>query len=84
MRRENGQTIIGFPGAKQITNEELLSLECDFLIPTALENQLTRRNASNVNAKVVAEAANGPVTLEADGILSKKGVFQIFFAMLVE
>lgn len=47
------------------------------MIPAALENQITRRNASNVNAKVVAEAANGPVTLEADEILSKKGVFQI-------
>lgn len=70
-------SVVGFPGAKQITNEELLSLECDFLIPAAFENQITRRNASNVNAKVVAEAANGPVTLEADEILSKKGVFQI-------
>jgi len=47
------------------------------LIPAALENQLTGENASNVNARVVAEAANGPVTLEADEILSKKGVFQI-------
>ncbi len=70
-------SVIDFPGTKQIINEELLSLECDFLIPAALENQITRGNASNVNAKVVAEAANGPVTLEADEILSKKGVFQI-------
>ncbi|MCK4402257.1 MAG: Glu/Leu/Phe/Val dehydrogenase [Dehalococcoidia bacterium] len=70
-------SVIDFPGTKQITNEELLSLECDFLIPAALENQITGGNASNVNAKVVAEAANGPVTLEADEILSKKGVFQI-------
>jgi len=70
-------SVIDSPGTKQITTEELLSLECDFLIPAALENQLTRRNASNVKARVVAEAANGPVTLEADEILSKKGVFQI-------
>jgi len=75
--KDKTDAVIDFPGAKQITNEELLSLECDFLIPAALENQLTRRNASNVNAKVVAEAANGPVTLEADEILFKKGVFQI-------
>jgi len=47
------------------------------VIPAALENQITGRNADNIKAKVVAEAANGPVTLEADEILSKKGVFQV-------
>ncbi|MCD6472108.1 Glu/Leu/Phe/Val dehydrogenase [Candidatus Aerophobetes bacterium] len=71
------RSVIGFPGAKQITGEELLTLKCDFVIPAALENQITGRNADNIKAKVVAEAANGPVTLEADEILSKKGVFQV-------
>ena len=69
--------VIGFLQSKQITNEECLSTECDFLIPAALENQITGRNANNINAKVVAEAANGPVTPEADAILSNKGIFQI-------
>ncbi|MFB0557043.1 MAG: hypothetical protein ACETVW_04230 [Dehalococcoidia bacterium] len=57
MRRNNGRTIIGFPGAEQLTNEELLSLQCDFLILAALESQVSKRNASKVNAKVIAEAA---------------------------
>jgi len=70
-------SVIGFPGTRQITKEELLNLKCDFVIPAAVENQITGRNANNINAKVVAEAANGPVTLEADEILSKKGIFQI-------
>ncbi len=70
-------SVIGFLQSKQITNEECLSTECDFLIPAALENQITGRNANNINAKVVAEAANGPVTPEADVILSNKGIFQI-------
>ncbi len=70
-------SVIGFLQSKQITNEECLSTECDFLIPAALENQITGRNANNINAKVVAEAANGPVTPEADAILSNKGIFQI-------
>jgi glutamate dehydrogenase (NAD(P)+) len=79
VKEHKGKTgsVIGFPRAKQITNEECLSTECDFLIPAALENQITGRNANNINAKAVAEAANGPVTLEADAILSHKGVFQI-------
>ena len=70
-------SVIGFLQSKQITNEQCLSTECDFLIPAALENQITGRNANNINAKVVAEGANGPVTPEADAILSNKGIFQI-------
>ncbi|MEM2760370.1 MAG: Glu/Leu/Phe/Val dehydrogenase [Nitrososphaerales archaeon] len=63
----------GFPGSKQITNEELLELDCDILIPAAYENQITKKNAPNIKAKLIAEAANGPTTPEADEILFKKG-----------
>jgi len=75
--KEKTGSVTGFPGTRQITNEECLCTECDFLIPAALENQITARNADNINAKIVAEAANGPVTLEADETLSRKGVFQL-------
>ena len=75
-KQETG-SVTGFPGADQITNEELLQLECDVLVPAALENQITRANAASVNAKIVAEAANGPTTPGADEILHDKGVFII-------
>ncbi|MEE8132092.1 MAG: Glu/Leu/Phe/Val dehydrogenase [Nitrososphaerales archaeon] len=61
-----------FPGSKQITNEELLELDCDILIPAAYENQITKKNAPNIKARLIAEAANGPTTPEADEILLKK------------
>ncbi|MEM2649658.1 MAG: glutamate dehydrogenase, partial [Candidatus Nitrosocaldus sp.] len=63
----------GFRDAKEITNRELLELECDILVPAAYENQITRDNAENIKAKMIAEAANGPTTPEADEILFKKG-----------
>jgi len=70
--------VLGFSEAKkEITNEDLLELECDVLIPSALENQITKVNANNVKAKILAEAANGPVTYDADNILDKNGVFLI-------
>ena len=75
-KQETG-SVVGFPGADQITNEELLQLECDVLVPAALENQITMANAASVNAKIVAEAANGPTTPGADEILHDKGVFII-------
>ncbi|MBU4246211.1 MAG: Glu/Leu/Phe/Val dehydrogenase [Nanoarchaeota archaeon] len=64
-------------GAKNITNEELLEVECEILAPSALENQLTKNNAAKVKAKVVLELANGPTTPEADEILTKKGVLVV-------
>jgi glutamate dehydrogenase (NAD(P)+) len=67
-------TVLGFPGARNITNEELLSLECDLLVPSALSRAIHEGNAKDVRAKVVAEAANGPVTREADAILDHQGV----------
>ncbi len=63
-----------FPGSRNITNEELLELECDLLIPGAFENQITNENAEKVKAKVVLELANGPTTPEADEILFKRGI----------
>ena len=73
---QNG-TIAEFPGCERITNDELLALECDILVPAALENVIHRENAGQVRAKIVAEGANGPVTPIADEILDEKGVFVI-------
>ncbi|MCI0489424.1 MAG: Glu/Leu/Phe/Val dehydrogenase [Blastocatellia bacterium] len=70
-------SVTGYPGADSITNKELLALECEVLIPAALENQITLANASDVKARIVAEAANGPVTPGADRVLHDKGVFSI-------
>jgi glutamate dehydrogenase/leucine dehydrogenase len=75
-KRKTG-SVIGYTGSKQITNEELIELNCDILVPAALENQITRKNAPNVKAQILAEAANGPTTPEADRILHEKEVFII-------
>ncbi len=75
-KAEHG-TVVGFPGSETITNAEVLETECDVLIPAALENQITASNAGNVKARIVAEAANGPTTPEADEILFRNGVFLI-------
>jgi glutamate dehydrogenase (NAD(P)+) len=70
-------TVVGFPGSMEITNAQILEIECDVLIPAALENQITAANAGKIKAKIVAEAANGPTTPEADEVLYKNGVFVI-------
>ena len=70
-------SVVGFRGAERITNEELLEVKCDVLAPSALESQITQRNASRVRARIVAEAANGPTTPGADRILKDHGVFVI-------
>ena len=75
-KRKTG-SVIGYARSKQITNRELIELDCDILVPAAMENQVTRKNAPNVKAQIVAEAANGPTTPEADRILHEKGVFII-------
>lgn len=77
MYKERTGSLRGFPAAEVITPEELLSLECEILVPAALENAITAENAHNVHARLIAEAANGPVTPEADRILQEKGVFLI-------
>ncbi len=74
---EKHKTVVGFPQTKAITNEKVLELECDILIPAALENQITRSNAHKIKTKILAEGANGPTTPEADKILDKKKVFII-------
>jgi glutamate dehydrogenase (NAD(P)+) len=74
-RKKTG-TIMNFPGAKPLTSSlEALELDCDILIPAALENQITDQNAPRIKAKIIAEAANGPVTADANEILIKKGVW---------
>ncbi len=70
-------SVKGFPGSKDISNDELLNLDCDILIPAALENQITSRNVNGVKARIIGEAANGPTTPEADEVLCKKGVMVI-------
>jgi glutamate dehydrogenase (NAD(P)+) len=70
-------SVAGFKGAERITNEELLEVKCDVLVPAALENQITQKNASRVRARIVAEAANGPTTPAADRVLKDHGVFVI-------
>jgi glutamate dehydrogenase/leucine dehydrogenase len=71
---ENGKSIMGFPQSVPISNADLLTLPCDVLIPAALENQITEENVNQVQAQIVAEAANGPVTLEANLALEARGV----------
>ncbi|MEW6412288.1 MAG: Glu/Leu/Phe/Val dehydrogenase [Candidatus Zixiibacteriota bacterium] len=71
------RSILGFPGTKKIDPAEVLSAKVDILIPAALENQITAANAQKVNARIVAEGANGPVTPEADAILEKKKIMVI-------
>jgi glutamate dehydrogenase (NAD(P)+) len=75
-KKEHG-TVQGFPGSTDISNAQVLEVDCDILIPAALENQITDRNAGRIKAKVVAEAANGPTTPDADQILARNGVFMI-------
>ncbi len=76
--RKNTGSIIGFPGSKKLkTREEALYLDCDILVPAALENVITESNAKKVKAKIVAEAANGPVTSRGEEILLKKGILVV-------
>ena len=67
-------TVVGFPGAEPLSNDELLELDCDILAPAAVENVIHAGNASNVKASIVIEAANHPTTPEADGILNDRAV----------
>jgi glutamate dehydrogenase/leucine dehydrogenase len=72
-KKEKG-SLAGFPSAQTVTNTELLTLDTDVLVPAALENQITKENASDIQAHVILELANGPTTPEADDILFAKGV----------
>lgn len=75
-KQETG-SVVDFPGAKNISNEELLELDVTVLIPAALENQITEANADNIKARIVAEVANGPTTPEADEIMVENGIYVI-------
>ena len=66
------RTVNGFPGAEAITNEQLLLLPCDIMVPAAMERQITAANAGKIQCRILAEAANGPTTPEADEILSRR------------
>jgi glutamate dehydrogenase (NAD(P)+) len=74
VHKEKTGTVQNYEDCKNISNQELLELECDVLIPAALENQITCKNANKIRAKMVAEAANGPTTPEADRTLYEKGI----------
>lgn len=74
---KNKRTLTGYTNAEKITNEELLELECDVLIPAALEEQVTLRNVKNIKAKIICEGANGPTSALADPILQDKGIMVI-------
>src|SRR6478735_3513969 len=75
--KEETGSVVNFPGAESITNEELIETDCTILIPAALENQITKDNAGKITAKIVAEAANGPTTPDADKILYNNKVLVI-------
>src|SRR5262249_339400 len=66
------KTITGFPGGEPITNEQLLVTPCDVLVPAALERQITEKNAPKIQCRILAEAANGPTTPEADAVLEQR------------
>lgn len=70
-------SVVGFPGTQALSNGALLELEVDILLPSAIENVITEKNAPKIKAKIIGELANGPTTPEADLILHKKGVFLI-------
>jgi glutamate dehydrogenase (NAD(P)+) len=72
--KERSGTVVGMPGASRTTNDELLTMKCDILVPAALENVITINNAEAIKARIVAEAANGPTTPHADEILARRGI----------
>ena len=72
--KERSGTVVGMPGASRISNDDLLTMKCDILVPAALENVITLQNAEAVKARIVAEAANGPTTPHADEILARRGI----------
>ncbi|HUK30606.1 MAG TPA: Glu/Leu/Phe/Val dehydrogenase [Candidatus Acidoferrum sp.] len=73
--KERSGTVVGMPGASRMTNDDLLTMKCDILIPAALENVITLHNADAIKAKIIAEAANGPTTPHADEVLARRGIF---------
>ncbi|MGA8221974.1 MAG: Glu/Leu/Phe/Val dehydrogenase [Candidatus Acidiferrales bacterium] len=72
--KERSGTVVGMPGTSRISNDDLLTMKCDILIPAALENVITLNNADQIKAKIIAEAGNGPTTPHADEVLARKGI----------
>ncbi|HEV8338729.1 MAG TPA: Glu/Leu/Phe/Val dehydrogenase [bacterium] len=70
-------SVVGLPGTSSISNADLLTMECDILVPAALEQQITEENADRIRARLIAEGANGPTTPDADAILRERGIFII-------
>ncbi len=75
--RQHGGSTVGFPGAEALPMDELLTQECDLLVPAALEGVITPENAGNIKAKMILELANGPTTPEADAILNERGIIVV-------
>ncbi|MGH9594220.1 MAG: Glu/Leu/Phe/Val family dehydrogenase, partial [Bryobacteraceae bacterium] len=75
--KERSGTVVGMPGASRLSNDDLLTMKCDILVPAALENVITLHNADQIKARIVAEAANGPTTPHADEVLARKGIMVI-------
>jgi glutamate dehydrogenase (NAD(P)+) len=75
--KQESQTVVGFPTADSLTNEELLEIDCDVLVPAAIEDQITERNAGKIKASLVVEGANGPTVPEADHVLADRGVYVV-------
>lgn len=75
--KNNNRSLEGYSKADKISNDELLELECDILIPAAKEDQISKHNAHKIRAKIIAEGANGPVTANADSILEENGVMVV-------
>jgi glutamate dehydrogenase (NAD(P)+) len=76
-RDANGGLLENYGGAEKITNEELLSLSVDVLVPAAKEDVITSKNAANINAKLIVEGANGPTSANADEIINEKGIMVV-------
>jgi len=72
--KQNGEDLRGYPNGDAVTNQELLELPCDILIPAAIQNQITEKNAAALRCKMMVEGANGPTTLEADAILADRNI----------
>jgi glutamate dehydrogenase (NAD(P)+) len=72
--KDRSGTVVGMPGTSRISNDDLLTMKCDILIPAALENVITLNNVEQLKCKIVAEAANGPTTPHADEVLARRGI----------
>jgi len=75
-KKETG-ALLDFPGATRLASEEVLALSCDILVPAALENQINRETAGKVQARLVAEGANGPTTPDGNQVLNERGIFVV-------